>query len=399
MKNWPHLLGAFIGLWLLIAPFTFGYTSNQLIHSDLACGIILILTSILLRKTLLSSWIFAGVGFWIGLAPLIFWAPEAACYLNDTLAGAILLVLFTQMQAMPGAVPDSGTSIPEGWTYNPSAWSQRIPIAFLAFLGWMASRYMAAYQLGYIHTVYDPFFGTGTHDVITSALSKSFPISDAGLGAFAYSLEVIATFKGGQRRWRTEPWMVILFGLLAVPLSLVSVLLITLQPIVVGAWCSLCLFTAFCMLIVIALSLDEVIAVIQLLKNCKEKPFIKLLIEGATGPTDTIEETRKQNTFCGISVPWNLALTVFIGALIMALPELLHFNGHMANIDHLLGAFTIVIAMISLAISARKCRYANLILASILLISSILYGPFSIHCLMALAIAALSFRRGRINNS
>ena len=58
---------------------------------------------------------------------------------------------------------------------------------------------------------------------MTSWVSKGFPIADAGLGAFAYSLDILAGAIGDSRRWRTMPWMLLLFGLLIVPLGVVSV--------------------------------------------------------------------------------------------------------------------------------------------------------------------------------
>lgn len=57
-------------------------------------------------------------------APLLFWAPDAATYANDTLVGA-LLVGFGFL--IPMSMPMHGPEVPQGWSYNPSAWSQRAP--------------------------------------------------------------------------------------------------------------------------------------------------------------------------------------------------------------------------------------------------------------------------------
>lgn len=40
------------------------------------------------------------------------------------------------------------------------------------------------------------------------------------------------------------PWMVVMFGIFVVPLGIVSIVLVMLQPIGVGAWCALCLIAA-----------------------------------------------------------------------------------------------------------------------------------------------------------
>jgi len=59
---------------------------------------------------------------------------------------------------------------------------------------------MGAFQLGYISTVWDPFFGEGTRRVLTSQVSHSFPVSDATLGAFSYILDVLFGYAGGTHR-------------------------------------------------------------------------------------------------------------------------------------------------------------------------------------------------------
>lgn len=82
------------------------------------------------------------------------------------------------------------------------------------------SRYLGAYQLGHIDGLWEPFFGAGltpagngSEAVVKSWGSKGFPIADAGLGAVAYALDILAGAIGDRRRWRTMPWMVLLFGL------------------------------------------------------------------------------------------------------------------------------------------------------------------------------------------
>src|SRR3546814_1230480 len=76
------------------------------------------------------------------------------------------------------------------WSYNPSAWTQRLPIIFLALIGLLVARYLTAYQLGQISGVWEPFFPglpdepgkNGTEAVITSSVSEAFPIPDAAHG-------------------------------------------------------------------------------------------------------------------------------------------------------------------------------------------------------------------------
>jgi Vitamin K epoxide reductase family len=84
--------------------------------------------------------------------------------------------------------------------------------------------------LGYISSAWDPFFRPGTTAILDSAVSRSWPISDAELGAVAYTFEVLMGFMGGTSRWHTMPWMVLFFGILTIPFSAVSVVLVILQP-------------------------------------------------------------------------------------------------------------------------------------------------------------------------
>lgn len=156
---------------------------------------------------------------------------------------------------------------PPGWTYNPSAWSQRLPILVLALFNCCLAGYLAVCQIWFHGNAWDPFFGEGTHRVLTSSVSRAFPVSDAALGATAYLLEAICCALGDARRWQTKPWLVLSFGLLVLPLSVVSVTLIILQPVVVHAWCSLCLLQATGMLLMVPLALDEVLAVLQFLER------------------------------------------------------------------------------------------------------------------------------------
>lgn len=268
---WTNFTVISLGVWLITSPFTFGYTSERMIWSDVISGALLVFFSALAlwpRFDFVGRWSVALVGGWLQFAPLVFWAPTAAAYMNDTLVGVVAIVLSILVPMMPGMahhmeMMKPGPEIPPGWSYNPSSWHQRAPMIGLAFIGWLASRYLAAFQLGYINTVWDPFFGDGTAKVLTSDVSKMFPISDAGLGAAAYTIEMLMGWMGGKDRWRTMPWMVTFFFILVVPLGVVSIVLVMLQPIAVGAWCSICLFTALVMLFMIPVAVDEVVAMGQ----------------------------------------------------------------------------------------------------------------------------------------
>lgn len=157
--------------------------------------------------------------------------------------------------------------IPPGWTENPSSWAQRLPIIGLALLGLGVTTYLALYQWQLIPTVWEPFFGQGSVVILDSWISHLFPIPDAALGAIGYLLDAVTGAIGGRGRWRTMPWIVILFGLAVGPLGAVSVLLVILQPVLFDAWCSLCLAAAVLSLAMIGPTMDEVLASLQHLKR------------------------------------------------------------------------------------------------------------------------------------
>jgi uncharacterized membrane protein len=160
---------------------------------------------------------------------------------------------------------------PPGWTVNPSAWSQRLPIVALALAGTAIAIYLALYQLRLIGAVWEPFFADGSRRVLDSAVSRVLPVPDAALGAAGYLADAVTGLVGGRARWRTLPWMVILFGLAVGPLGAVSVLLVILQPVLVGAWCTLCLVSAVLSLAMIGPGLDEVLASLQHLVGVRRR--------------------------------------------------------------------------------------------------------------------------------
>lgn len=264
MSRWVDWVLLALGLWLVVSPATIGYDRSSLAWSDILSGIAVAgfaLVSLRPRRAW-APYAAAGVGTWLLFAPIALWAREPGAYLNDTLVGAAVIGLAV---LVPHGMDMDGGDVPPGWSYNPSTWTQRLPIIGLALVGFVASRYMAAYQLDHIANAWDPFFGNGTERVLESDISKMFPVSDAGLGASIYLFEVLMMAMGDNRRWRTMPWMVAFFGLLVIPLGMTSIVLVILQPLAVGTWCTLCLLAAVAMLLMVPLSLDEVVAMVQLI--------------------------------------------------------------------------------------------------------------------------------------
>ncbi len=159
--------------------------------------------------------------------------------------------------------------IPPGWDYNPATWSQRLPIVILALIGFGIATYLSLYQLEYLETVWEPFFGDGSKVILNSRISHILPIPDAALGAIGYLVDAVTGVIGGTHRWRTMPWIVIVFGLAVGPLGFVSVMLVVFQPVLFSAWCTLCLASAVISIAMIGPAMDEMLASLQYLQRAK----------------------------------------------------------------------------------------------------------------------------------
>jgi hypothetical protein len=373
---WTYVVNGILAIWLISQPFLLNYKSAALMKSDIISGFTVILVEILafVPRLALLRWGTAVVAFWLLLAPLIFWSPTPTTYLVDTLIACLFIAFAILIPGLPGraGIHLSGPDKPPGWSYNPSSWIRRWFGIALALVGFFLSRYLAAHQLGYIPHVWDPFFGDGSDKVTGSALSKSFPISDAGFGAVAYVLEVLTGFMGSRARWRTAPFIVFTFLLLVIPLGATSILLVIMQPVVVGAWCGFCLISATALLISVPLAVHESIAVGQFLvlaykqkKNFWQFFWLGGNVLGYEGkdPDRTRWSIRQRwaASYQGVSVPWLIIVQVIVGVWFMARPNILPFNIESADCDHWMGAIIVTVAAIASAEVTRTARFFNVI--------------------------------------
>lgn len=410
METWPQYPILILGLWLLASPFTFGYESFAMTASDLISGTLLIVLAalVLLRESGWANYANGLVGLWLLLAPLVFWAPTSAAYLNDTLVG-VFVITFAVLVVM--RMEMAGPGVPRGWTYNPSMAAQRAPIIVAGLIGFFFSAHMAGFQLGYTDFVFEPFFGQGTENVLTSDVSKMFPISDAGLGATAYAIEVLMGFMGDKRRWRTMPWMVTFFGIVVIPLGFVSILLIILQPLAVGSWCTLCLLSALAMLFMIALTVDEVAAMGQFLyrRTRQGESLWHAFWMGGTYPAEEAgvgAETRTNpesfwSMFWGMSTPWYLVIATGLGVWLMAAPAVLGSTSAAADSNHLVGALVVTFSVITMGEPTRIVRFINIPLGLwIILAPWLLVGASTLTMINGLvvgvALVLVSIPRGAI---
>ena len=441
---WIYWALIILGIWMVMTPLTFSYGTGTvqpsggrevwlslserisfMRWSDIISGLALIFFGwrSLTPNRPISGWICCFIGIWLSMAPLIFWAPTPLIYLNDTLVGALVIALSILIPGMPNMIMymKMGSEVPPGWSYNPSSWPQRWIMIVLGFIGWMASRYLGAFQLGYIDHAWDPFFGESTRQVLNSKMSHAWPISDAALGSLAYTFEFLMGFMGSPSRWRTMPWMVFFFGILVVPLGLVSIFLVISQPLSVGAWCTICLVTAIIMLPMIPIELDEVIAMGQHMVQAKKrgdsmwkvfwkggKPFEHNKDERSPALIDLPQKPMKvyKASIWGMSFPWTLTVSTLLGVWLMFAPGVfgLPIKSLPADINHMGGALIVVVAVICMGEVVRIGRYLNVLIGLTVAIwpwflqdSTLALNISS--ALAGLAVAALSIPRGPITES
>ncbi len=445
---WIYWTLPLLGIWMLAAPVTFGYLNEALwvdpsggrgawfsdqTHtelrarlmtiSDIASGLLLLVFGwrALTPGRPISLWICCFVGIWLTFAPVVLWAPTAAGYLNDSIVGALLIALTVLIPGMPGMIMfmQMGGDQPEGWTYNPSSWPQRWIMIVLGFLGFIVSRYLAAFQLGYLQEVWDPFFGESSRRVLDSKMSHMWPISDGGLGGVSYTFEFLMGYMGAPSRWRTMPWMVTFFGILVIPLGLTHIILVISQPVVVGAWCTLCLLAAAIMLPMIPLEMDEVVAMLQHLRQAKRRgdrggSLWAIFWKGGQAGEATHDQRSPElmslpdqpgkvlaASIWGMSTPWTLVASAAIGVWLMFAPSALGMTAMSAHIAHLGGALVVTISVIAMGEIVRTLRLVNILLGLILAIGPWVADGAGLGAQLnatacGLAAAALALPRGRI---
>ncbi|GAB3559915.1 vitamin K epoxide reductase family protein [Spirosoma fluminis] len=438
---WVYWLVVILGFWTILSPLTFDYAKQTVLPSggrsvwisladrllvlkwsDIVCGTLLVIFGYrsLTPNRPISVWICCFVGIWLSMAPLFLWSPSAANYLNDTLVGTLVMGLTVLIPGMPNMIlyMEMGPDTPPGWSYNPSSWPQRWIMIVTGFLGWMVSRYLAAFQLGYIDHSWDPFFSDSTLQVLNSAMSHSLPVSDAGLGSLAYTFEFLMGFMGSSARWRTMPWMVTFFGILVIPLGFVHIFLVISQPILVGHWCTFCILAASIMLPMLPLEIDEVIAMIQYMirQTRKGEGFWKVFWKG--GGIDEGEMDKRspelisypqqsgavfQASIWGMSFPWTLTVSMLLGIWLVFSPYVfgVPIQTPAASLSHLCGSLVVVISVLCMGEVLRIGRYLNVLLglaaAGGIWFTGNAPTALAINCLVVgLLLAGLAVPRGQI---
>ena len=430
-NRWPHFVNIALGSWLFTQPLLINVQEPMLRWSEMALGALLMVfaTAALSQRGTAARWVCAGIGTVVMAIPFLFHTANIAAYLSDTLVGALIFgfAVCTRPEPGPSALAAlTGPDIPPGWSYNPSAWTQRLPIIATALVGLFVARYLAAYQLGHIPNVWDPFFDgsvsdpqNGTEEVITSAVSKAFPVSDAALGGYTYLLEILTGLVGAKARWRTMPWLVVLFGLMIAPLGVTSIVFVIIQPIVIGTWSIVALIGAAAILIQIPYSLDELIATLQFVRRRVQAGRNGLAVffrgdtdtlpagSGGTGSVDDEFDQRPgavlRNMIAGgVNLPWNLALAALIGLALLFTRLWPGVEGNLAHAHHVIGSLVLTVVSIAAAEVARPARWLNLLLGAGLMASPFLFAgdrnALLVSVVAGAALMALSIRRGPVRS-
>ena len=195
-NRWAHFANIALGTWLITQPALVAIPERGLRLAEIGLGLAVCVFAVLCLSWRMqwARWASAALGALVMAAPFLFATTSAAAYLSDTLVGALIFGFAAATKPDVGPSPLAalvGPEVPAGWSYNPSAWTQRIPIVLLALVGLYVSRYLAAYQLGQVEHVFEPFFEgspadprNGTEEIITSWVSEAWPVSDAAVGGY-----------------------------------------------------------------------------------------------------------------------------------------------------------------------------------------------------------------------
>ena len=151
------------------------------------------------------------------------------------------------------------------------------------------------------------------------------------------------------------PWMVILFGFFIIPTGVTSITLVMYNRVHV-AWCSICLFTALIMLIMVPPSIDEVVATFQFMRRSHKagKPFWRTFWLGDSEEKAVkIPESQEGTGYGGILT------SVFLGTWLLFFPWLYDLHGSAANNIYIVGSLVITFSVISYTDVSRIVRLIN----------------------------------------
>jgi hypothetical protein len=167
------------------------------------------------------------------------------------------------------------------------------------------------------------------------------------------------------------------------------------------------------MLIMIALTLDEMVAVCQYLANVKRshQPFWKIFWKGGTYPEGNID-TRSpplnaqlgknvDAMLWGITFPWNLLVSVLFGGILMFSPGFIQIPLRLADSDHIVGAVVATLSFMAMAEVFRAIRFLNILLAIWVISFSLFFiqednSHYLFHIIWGILLILVSLPKGKV---
>jgi general stress protein CsbA len=245
----------------------------------------------------------------------------------------------------------------------------------------------------------------------------------------AWSLGLCTGRRDRGDRWigamEDMPWMVILFGIAVGPLGLVSIFLVISQPMLLHAWCTLCLFSALISLIMIGPAMDEVAASLQFLRRSHEQNrsvWNTFWHGGVTEDRDALPmkpasqrgeprlDSAREEDFVELATTtdkdglqfggtWNHLLVMALGVWLMAASDVMGYEGPERVVDQIAGPLVVSMAIIAMAEVTRSVRWVNVALGLWLMLAPVLMGYKPLHigvhsALIGGAILLLSLVKG-----
>ncbi|HET9721885.1 MAG TPA: SPW repeat protein [Candidatus Saccharimonadales bacterium] len=92
-----------LGIWLIISPWIFSYTSGAVQWDQFGFGIAVVVLSVIryaVPRSSWASWLNALIGIWMIIAPFALSANRAVAYWNEVIIGIVIAILaFSNMRS------------------------------------------------------------------------------------------------------------------------------------------------------------------------------------------------------------------------------------------------------------------------------------------------------------
>jgi hypothetical protein len=129
-------------------------------------------------------------------------------------------------------------------------------LVLVAVAGSCVSGYLAAFELGWVSSVWDPIFGSGSERVLSSGIATLLPVPDALLGAAAYVVDaaLASLLAVGVARAQLVSGALAVISVVG---AVIGIALAISQPLLVGTFCTLCLVSTLISIVLAAGAVAE----------------------------------------------------------------------------------------------------------------------------------------------